>query len=270
VSTSETILRAGDVAVTLFPDDGGRVGQITVADQPLLIDVPAAGDREPKAWGAYPMAPWAGRIRAGRFTFAGAEHQLPINHEDGDGGPGFAHAIHGLVFDRRWDTDAATDTSWTGSCRLDWGFGGLVTHAVELDAGRLTMTLTVTSTGSDVPAEVGWHPWFLVPDHLDVALTQMYERDRYGLPTGELVTPRPGPWDDCFVVDGPVTLRYDRAAAPVVRLDADTDHWVIFSEPDDALCVEPQSGPPDAFNLPGRHHVVRPGEPLRRRFTISW
>jgi aldose 1-epimerase len=273
MGSSETILRAGDVTVAVFPTHGGRIGQVTVADQPLLVDAPPVGDRDAKSWGAYPMAPWAGRIRGGRFTYGGVEWALPVNHRDGDGGPGRAHAIHGLVFDRDWPDAGSTDAaSWSGSCSLDWELGGRVTHEIAVDPHRLTMTLTVESTGSDFPAELGWHPWFRKPDRLDGDLTAMYERDRFGLPTGQLVAPGPRPWDDCFLVRGPVTLHYERPVAPVLVLEADTDHWVIFDEPEDATCVEPQSGPPDAFNLDlaGTPHVVRPGEPLRRRFTISW
>ena len=33
----------------------------------------------PIRWGAYPMAPWAGRIRDGRFTFRGRDVRLPLN-----------------------------------------------------------------------------------------------------------------------------------------------------------------------------------------------
>jgi aldose 1-epimerase len=47
---------------------------------------------------------------------------------------------------------------------------------------------------------------------------------------------------------------------------------VIFDEPSDATCVEPQSGPPDAFNL-NEHvtpHVVDPVTPLTRRMSIVW
>jgi aldose 1-epimerase len=96
----------------------------------------------------------------------------------------------------------------------------------------------------------------------------MYERDEFGIPTGALVEPVEGPWDDCFVNVEPVVLHYDRAVAPSVRVESDCDHWVVYDMPTDATCVEPQSGPPDAFNL--HAHVVDPDTPLRRTMTISW
>jgi aldose 1-epimerase len=260
-------LCSGDVTVTLHPDAGARIGQILVAGQPLLIDVPTDDRPHPMAWGSYPMAPWAGRIRGGRFSFAGAVHQLDINHHDGDG-PGRAHAIHGLAFDRPWHTREASDTSCSSSLDLDWKFGGVVSQTVTVFGDRVVVTLVVESTGVPFPAEIGWHPWFRKPDRVEFAPRVMYQRDQFGLPTGTLIEPTEGPWDDCFVNTAPVGLHYDRPIAPLVRISSDCDHWVVFDEPSDATCVEPQSGPPDAYNLDP--HVVDRNAPLARTMTVSW
>ena len=56
--------------------------------------------------------------------------------------------------------------------------------------------------------------------------------------------------------------------AATVRVESGCDHWVVFDVPTEATCVEPQSGPPDAFNL--TPHVVTPETPLTRSATISW
>lgn len=96
----------------------------------------------------------------------------------------------------------------------------------------------------------------------------MYERDSIGLPTGQLITPANGPWDDCFINTAPVTLHYDRPTHPDITLRSDCDHWVVFDRPLHATCVEPQSGPPDAFNI--RPRLVTSSHPLRRSMTMSW
>lgn len=260
-------LSSGDVTVSVYPDAGARIGQIVVAGQPLLVDVPTPANRNPTTWGSFPMVPWVGRVRQGRFAFGGAEHQLPINHRDGPD-PRQAHAIHGLAVDRAWHVHDVPRTSWTCSIRMDWEFGGIARHAVAVFDDRLVATLTLASTGVDIPAEIGWHPWFRKPDGLEFSPTAMYERDDVGLPTGALIEPTSGPWDDCFVNTLPVTLRYERPVAPDVTVTSDCDHVVVFDEPSDATCVEPQSGPPDAFNLDP--HVVDPATPLVRTMTISW
>jgi aldose 1-epimerase len=96
----------------------------------------------------------------------------------------------------------------------------------------------------------------------------MYERDAEHMPSGRIVEPRPGPWDDCFVNTAPVGLRFPGFD---VTVTSDCDHWVVFDEPRDATCVEPQSGPPDAFNLaePGPA-VLEPGGEHVRTMTIEW
>jgi aldose 1-epimerase len=260
-------LSCSDTTLIVHPSAGARIGQIVVAGQPLLVDVPDAAERHPMTWGSYPMVPWAGRIRQGHFAFDGVEHQLAINHHDG---PDVrqAHAIHGLAFDRGWQVDDLTDASCECSCALAWEFGGVVRQTIALSDDRAVVTLSLESTGADFPAEVGWHPWFRKPDALEFSPTAMYRRDEVGLPTGELIDPTAGPWDDCFVNTDPVVLRYDRQVASAVTVVSDCDHWVVFDQPTHATCVEPQSGPPDAFNLGA--HVVAPATPLRRTMTISW
>lgn len=264
---STLTLSVGEVIVTVHPDAGARIGQILVAGQPLLIDVPLDERPHPMLWGSFPMAPWAGRIRGGRFSFDGVGHQLAINHHDGPD-PRNEHAIHGLAFDRPWHVHEVHGTSCTCSLGFDWEFGGVVTQTVTVHDDRVAVTLVVESTGVAFPAEVGWHPWFRKPDRLEFTPTAMYRRDDVGIPTGELVEPSDGPWDDCFVNADPVVLRYDRPTAPLVRIESDCDHWVVYDHPSDATCVEPQSGPPDAYNL--SPHLVSPERPLTRTMTISW
>ena len=158
-------LSSGDVTATVYPDAGSRIGQISVAGQPLLVDVPAPAGRHPMTWGSFPMVPWAGRIRQGHYTFDGVDRRLPINHRDGPD-PRQAHAIHGLAFDRAWHVRDVPGTSCTCSIQLDWEFGGTATHTIALFDDRIVMTLMVESTGIDFPAEIGWHPWFRKPDGL--------------------------------------------------------------------------------------------------------
>jgi aldose 1-epimerase len=272
-------LSAGNVDLTVHPAHGARIGQITVADQPLLIDpplpieLPGSKDASALAWGSYPMAPWAGRIRGGRFTFEGIDHQLVVNHHDGDREEQ-AHAIHGLVFDRPWDdVYDVSDTTFSAARALEWPFGGIARQTIVLTTHQVVLTLSVESTGQRFPAEIGWHPWFRKPARLEFSPTAMYERDEWGIPTGQLVDPPAPPWDDCFCNTDAVTLQYERPVAPAVRVESDCDHWVVYDQPAHATCVEPQSGPPDAFTLAGHEfagHIVDPDNPLRRTMTISW
>jgi aldose 1-epimerase len=248
-------LRSGDVTVTVDAVNGGRLAALEVAGRQLLIT--HEPDHGPMQWGSFPMVPWAGRIRHGRFTFGGRMHDLPLDMPP--------HAIHGTAYRRPWHVEAVADDAMSMDCDLAWEFGGRAWQRITVGDTSVECVLGVLAGDRAMPAEVGWHPWFTKPLALSFRPEAMYARDGEGIPTGELVPPPPGPWDDCFVNTDAVELHY---ADLTVTVASDCDHWVVYDEPPHATCVEPQSGPPDAFNLHQR--VLEPGEQLVRTMTISW
>ena len=248
-------LRSGDTTVTVDAVNGGRLATLEVAGQQLLIG--EAPDRGPMHWGSFPMVPWAGRVRHARFTFDGERHDLPLDMPP--------HAIHGTAYRRAWDVEAVADEEMSMSCDLAWKLGGRAWQRVAVGDTSITCALGVVAGDRAMPAEIGWHPWFTKPTALTFRPEAMYAHDGEGIPTGDLIPPPPGPWDDCFVNTEPVALHYPQLT---VTVSSDCDHWVVFDEPPHATCVEPQSGPPDAFNL--RPRVLTPGEQVVRTMTITW
>ncbi len=123
ITDDSLVLEAGGARLEIRPQDGGRIRSLTVDGIELLI----TEGYGPIMWGCYPMAPWAGRIRDGRFTFRGRDVQLPLTMPP--------HAIHGTVFDRPWQV--------TGPASLaidlgpDWPFPGRLTQTFELADDRL-------------------------------------------------------------------------------------------------------------------------------------
>jgi aldose 1-epimerase len=264
----------GDTRVGVAVGAGGRLATVDVGGTSLLAPLPAEPDPAATGWGSFPMAPWAGRIRHGRFRFLGADVRLELNHQDGGGNdPARRHAIHGTVFHRSWDVTAASAdtlqiaTPLAGA--LGWPYGGLARQRFTVGANRVDCELSVEATDGAFPGEIGWHPWFPKPRRLRFSPVAMYRRDEeIAVATGELIPPEPPPWDDCFVNTAPVTLVYDREVAPELTVSSDCDHWVVYDEPATTTCVEPQSGPPDSPNI--RPRLVIPGEPLTRTMTLTW
>ncbi len=218
-------------------------------------------------WGIFVMAPWAGRVRHGRFTHEGREYALPIDLPP--------HAIHGTVYQRAWQLEARDEASATLRCDLGdaWPFPGFVRQRIGVRPDGVAITLGVFAAKRPFPASAGFHPWFRRelgagrPLQLEFEAARMYQRDDEGIPTGALIAPPAPPYDDCFceVLRGPL-LRW--ADALEVRLESSADHWVVYDEPVHAICVEPQTGPPDALNIAPR--IVRPGEPLELELRLSW
>ena len=281
VSSSSPDTTGPTVTVDVDLTHGGRLAQITVGDVPLLADVPDPSNRDVDniGWGSYPMAPWAGRLRGGTFRWFDTDHHVRLNQDDsGVGAADRQHAMHGTVHNAAWTVDEQTESTVAISCPLDqpgsgWTFGGVAHQRIEVLDHQLRCDLSVTvAPHSDhappFPAEIGWHPWWRKPDSLSFHPDAMYERDGVGLPTGRLVAPFNPPWDDCFVNTAPITLHYDRLKVTHVTLSSDCDHWVVYDHPLHATCVEPQSGPPDAFNV--RPQIVTTTHPLRRTMTVGW
>ena len=243
---------SGSLVMAIAPHAGGRIAQIRHRGVDVLVGH-GADTAGAIAWGCYPMVPWAGRVRHGRFRLQGRAYELPCNFG--------AHAIHGVGFLLPWQVDAQASDRVTLSLALPgdqhWPFGGIARQSIEVAANRVRLSLSVTAGARAMPACIGWHPWFRKPDRLGFAPASIYPRDADGLPTLPLAPPPPGPWDDCFVNDAPVTLHY---GAQRLRLTSNCTHWVVYDQPVHASCVEPQTGPPDAFNLAPR--TLAPGETL--------
>lgn len=258
-------LRSGSAQCTISPDDGGRLASLRIGDQQILIERPPASEPDPMSWGAYPMAPWAGRVRRGQFAFEGHEYTLPINLAP--------HSIHGTVFTRAWHVDLVEEqlghhVTASLSCDLGplWPLGGFASQTITLAPDRLECVLAVTAGDRRMPAHIGWHPWFVKPVAAELDFARMYLRDPEGIATGTLVVSPAGPWDDCFIEPrAPIALRYDTCTLTVT---SDCICWVIYDQPAHATCVEPQSGPPDAFNH--TPDVLEPGQTLQRMMALSW
>lgn len=250
---------AGDARVVVDEQRGGRLSSFQLFGVELLV--PESGD--PLLSGCYPMVPWAGRVRHGRFAFAGQEYRLPLRLPP--------HAIHGTVLDRVWNWRA--DDTLAISLGDAWPFGGEAVQRIRLEPNQLVLELEVHSAAQRFPATIGWHPWFRrrlergLELRLDFVAKSMFARDEQGLPTGEKIQPSARPWDDCFtdvenepVLEWPGFLR--------LELASNANYWVIYDEPEHAVCVEPQTGPPDGLNLDP--DFVSPAHPLRARFVLSW
>jgi aldose 1-epimerase len=258
-----TLTTAG-ATVVIDPDAGGRISSFVVDGMELLVTA-ADGIHE---WGCYVMAPFAGRVRNGRFHFNGVEHQLPRTMPP--------HAIHGTVLDQAWKVEGTDSDRAVLSCDLgpQWPFSGRVVHEIALLDDALELHLEVSADDEPFPAACGWHPWWRRrlrrgdALEIDVDAESMWVRGEDGVPTGNLVSPPPpGPYDDCMTdLRRPPVLRWPGALE--VTVDTTCDDLVVFDQATHAVCVEPQTGPPDSLRL--TPVLVEPGWPLLADTAFRW
>ena len=108
------------------------------------------------------------------------------------------------------------------------------------------LTLESGPARLDVAPETGGRIVSLRVDDLDLLVTRDVDGDNSG--------------------DRPAVLRWPGALT--VTLETACRCVVVFDEPENAICVESQIDPPNAFNLGPT--IVRPGEPLVATATWSW
>jgi len=253
----------GDLSADIAPEAGGRIAQIRWDGVEQLVGHGEHGATAAIAWGSYAMVPWVGRIRRGRFGFEGRPYTLPASFE--------GHSIHGVGYLLPWQVAEQSTRHVVLELALPnderWPFGGVAGQRIEVDGRRLTMTLSTTAVEHAMPVAMGWHPWFRKPDRLEFEPDAMYSRDvADGITALPLQAVRPGPWDDCFVNRREVVLH---RAGQRLRLACECSDWVVYDEPGFATCVEPQTAPPDAFNL-GLGLTLQPGETASARYVLAW
>lgn len=249
------------------------------------------------------LAPWPNRLRDGRYSFGGADHQLPINE------PARGNAIHGLV---RWQRWAATDrgpdrVTLTHTVHPRDGYPFLLelalTYALEATTG-LTVALAARSAGDGpCPFGIGFHPYLATGGGGRGAVDQLVVRcpaatrlvtDERAIPVGsEDVAGTEADFraahavgatvlDTCFTDlvrggegRGEVEVIRPDGAAATVWMDEAFGFVMLFSAdtlPGDrcraALAVEPMSCAPDAFRSGRGLVVLEPGRPWRGTWGI--
>ena len=257
-------ITAGGVRLAFDPGLGGRAVSWTVHDTELL----SGAGTDPVEHGMYAMAPWAGRLRGN----AAQGQLLPVTY----GG----WALHGTLLARpavivEHGSSFIAFATRIGPGEDAWPWPGTVTATWSLDPGGTLHTGIEVVSDAPCAVTLGWHPWFArCVDGADVAIelpaTMRLRRGEDALPTGDVLAhvAAPGTYDDAFVVPTQeATLRWGGMG---LRVTSSAPWFVVFDQRDEAVCVEPQSGPPDGLRAHSgwRPQVAAPGQPVS--LTAAW
>ncbi|MGW1769776.1 aldose epimerase family protein [Streptomyces sp. NPDC002073] len=254
-----TQLTAGGAEVVVDQENGCRISSLRIDGVELL--------RQGPKYGAFPMVPWCGRTRDGEFRNGGALHRLPLNAPP--------HAIHGFGRDAAWRPARVekAEAAFTYDLADPWPYPGRVTQTVVLTEDALTLGMGIETYADSFPAQAGWHPWFLrnlggQDVRLDFDAEWQEERGDDHLPTGRRIDPKPGPWDDCFGMPYGVDVTLTWPEQLELKVASRAEWVVVYDEQAEAVCVEPQSGPPNGLNTLPR--LVTPIDPLEVATTWTW
>lgn len=113
----------------------------------------------PEFYAGVVMAPWSGRVPAGKWTDPqGIERLLDINE------PARNNSLHGLVYDKEFEVKRSTESSVELTIQIDstpsYPYKLNLAIAYELDGGELYSSFAVRNFSSDIaPFGIGFHPY---------------------------------------------------------------------------------------------------------------
>lgn len=197
-----------------------------------LLDGYAEHEQADSARGQ-PLIPWPNRLRDGRYTWDGQEHQLPLSE------PEQRNAIHGLVRWAGWTTVRQTTREVALRHVLHpspgYPFTLELSLAYALSDDGLTVTTTARNAGSTaLPYAAGQHPYLAASGAVDAcelelpAATRLVTDER-GLPTGrEDVIGTAYDFRTARAIGG---TEVDSAFTDLAR-DGEGRCWVTLTEPE--------------------------------------
>ena len=259
---ADVTLRAGNAELTVEPHRGARLASLKVSGTELL--------RQGNRYGSFVMVPWCGRTDQGRFRSGGELYQLPL-----DSGP---HAIHGTVREGAWQRPGRTSVGGLHHYELSdpWPWEGQVTQVVELaESGRAHAHAGRGAAPTPAsPRRPAGTPGSCATSAAAAATCTSTSRPSGRRSAASTTSrpasgsPRPGPWDDCFGMPQGVDVTLTWPGKLELKVASRAEWVVVYDEQPEAVCVEPQTGPPNGLNT--HPHLVTPIQPLEISTTWTW
>jgi aldose 1-epimerase len=288
-------IAAGDYRATVT-ELGAGLRRLSYAGRPAIVEYEA--DELPPAGAGQLLVPWPNRVDGGRYSFAGAPHQLDLSE------PAKGNAIHGLTRWANWELAAggadAVELSHTVLGSPGYPFRVNIRARYEVTAGDgLRVSVTAANTGSvAAPYGTGSHPYLtagteLVDEcELELPAGRWLEADERGIPAGSPADVTGTAFDfrsarrigDTRVDHAFTELARDPAGLAVARLSGPVtrvEFWAgpgykwlqVFSgdalAPERrrrALAIEPMTCPPNALVTGTDLLTLEPGDEV----THSW
>jgi aldose 1-epimerase len=265
-------LRDGALTAGIAPDCGGALTRLDVRVGDTVVELLRPANDQPAhalwALGAssFPLVPYGGRLRDGRFQFEGRSYQYPLNALPE------RHSSHGDGWTRPWAITqlnrraAAMVLEADASAPLQYR----CTQTVSLHANRVRIDLSIRNLEPHrIPVGLGLHPYFanrsLATIRADLPSRWRWDQemmpiamesnpDAASLLRGHPVSKLPvateyAGWDGRATIEWPaLRISMELATAPPLR------HVVMWiPEGENFFCFEPISHATDALNRQAEH-----------------
>ncbi len=277
-------LSNGDAAAVINLVGSALVG-LRFGDHVVIPEVNLA----PKTYAGSLLAPWPNRIAKGRYAYEGKDYQLEIRD-------GLGNAMHGLVD----EATAEVVETRAGFLKLatkveavtGYPWNLLVEATFELTADELVVGYSVTNVGSgNAPVGIGTHPYFPFSEDTTIVVNAVtatvHGSDMLPVSSTPAVEIGLGPGNGVLVRDLKLDTQFNGVTNPVATLrtgDQSLDIWhdnapwlMIYTTnkfpwadgPGNAIAIEPQTCPANAFNTGEDLRVLASGESTWMRFGLK-
>jgi aldose 1-epimerase len=291
--SADIFLREGHLTVGLAPHCGGALTRFEIgcAHSALEILRPArTGTSHPYCslgTSCFPLIPYAGRLRDGRFELEGRSFRLPLN------APPERHSSHGDGWTRSWSLTHLDRRSAIMTLGADdvAPFRYQFTQLIIVEQDRLSIELSAGNLSDHrIPMGFGLHPYFSdrAGAFIRAKLPSRWRWDAEMMPTSREVNPHASgllcgqavaqlpvaveyaDWDGRAFIDWPQRgLRVELTTTPTLH------HAVVWiPDGENFFCFEPMSHATDGFNrrlADGSLEdilILDPGAVARQRFDF--
>ncbi len=286
-----------DCYLTMDLQHGATIAQLAFPKLGNIIKAPKGWTLEEgflyeSSW----LVPFPNRVASGKYNFQGRSYDMPIE------GPDAANALHGFIYDKAFELEEQECYESSAIIKLrhiseghypgyPFPFQLNIKIQLSLLAG-LAVEVVMENTGDqDMPAGIGWHPYFDFGRPVDELELKLPVRERLALDNTQIPTGEKMPdsrfrkltrigntgFDDCFQVyqdddHAPEVLLHDsNRGTLIIWMDHPNDYVQVYTPEDRrSIAIEPMTCAPDAFNNQMGLAILSSGEKLISRFSIQY
>lgn len=228
------------------------------------------------------LFPFANRIKGGTYQFEGVNHSLKSNEYGRD------NAIHGLVYDKKFDFDDINNSCNSSSVKLSYASDGnldgfpfrfIVSLSYTLTNNELSFNFKVRNNDKNAfPFTLGWHPYFYSKDlknsFIDFSSTRKIISDSSQITKGLIPNNSNMPvrinsqnYDDAFELTSNEITFLTPDYKMTLASSFQQNYLQLFTPTDGSqLAIEPMTGVSDSFNNKIGLQILKPNE----EFEIKW
>lgn len=270
----------GSTKAKLCLGQGGRLSELMVDDVKIVKKFHSLTYNE--TYASSIMFPFVNRVKNGMYEFENNEYKLDCNEN------GRNHALHGLVFNKRFDLESSLLTSDFGAVTLRYKSDGslkgfpfkfLFFVTYKLHESKISLTIKVVNLDvKSFPFTIGWHPYFTSSDlykstlkfkcknkvlldneFITSGMVDCFEEVSFQVKDKEL--------NDAYILMGN-QVRFKTPEYGMIMHASSKENYLQLYTPENSntLAIEPMIGVSDSFNNKLGLQTLKPNEEYR----VSW